>query len=254
MNIIVPVKQVPDLVEELEIAESGKCLDEGCLRFMLNESDNHAIEQALLIKESTGASVTVLSLDMKEVDESLYTAQAKGVDRIVKLGGDFPEHINNRTLAKILAGKLCDFEKDLILLGVQASDDLDGQLGPILASYLKLPYVGVLSSVKIDGKTATVKKEYPGGAEVEMEVTLPAVLGIQSAEQTPRYVAFSKVRSAMKEGAVEEMDVDHVEVVSELDIKEMKEPVAAKEVNILEGDEDEIVKQLAEIILEKIKS
>jgi len=256
MNILIPVKQVPDLVEELEIDESGKKLSEDCLRFILNESDSHAIEQALIIKERAGGTITVVGLDMKEIDEALFTAQAKGADRIVKISGDYPEAqeiITNKSMAKAFAGKFSSMEFDVILVGVQASDDLDGQLGPMIASSLRLPYIGVLSSVKIDGKKAVVLKEYPGGVEAEFEVALPAVLGIQGAEQTPRYVAFSKVRAAMKDGNVEEMELEDTSLEADLDIREMKEPKAAKEVKMIEGDEEEIVKQLADIIVEKIK-
>ena len=58
---------------------------------------------------------------------------------------------------------------------------------------------------KSDGKVIA-KKEYPGGLIGEMEVTLPAVLGIQASEQPPRYVAVSKVRQAMKTATIEEQD------------------------------------------------
>ncbi|MDH5604884.1 MAG: hypothetical protein OEY51_13130, partial [Cyclobacteriaceae bacterium] len=63
MNIIVPIKQVPDLVEELEIDSSGKGLDREWLKFKVSEFDDHALEEALLIKESSGATVTAIALD-----------------------------------------------------------------------------------------------------------------------------------------------------------------------------------------------
>ena len=62
MNIVVPVKLVPDLVEDLEIDESGTALDASWLRLILNEVDEHALEQALLLKEDLGGTVSVISL------------------------------------------------------------------------------------------------------------------------------------------------------------------------------------------------
>ena len=47
MNIVVPVKLVPDLVEELTIDDSGTALDTEWLRMIINEFDDHAIEQAV---------------------------------------------------------------------------------------------------------------------------------------------------------------------------------------------------------------
>ncbi|MEE9582245.1 MAG: electron transfer flavoprotein subunit beta/FixA family protein, partial [Acidimicrobiia bacterium] len=78
MNIVVPIKLVPDLVEELEIDDGGAALDTTWLRLVLNEVDEHAVEQALLLKARTGAAVTVMSLDVEGVDDELFAAAAKG--------------------------------------------------------------------------------------------------------------------------------------------------------------------------------
>ena len=71
-----------------------------------------------------------------------------------------------------------------------------------------MPYVGYVARVVIDGTQVVVRKEYPGGLVAEMEVTLPAVLGIQAADQPPRYVAFGKIRQAMKTSTIEDQPVD----------------------------------------------
>ena len=52
MNIAVPVKLVPDLVEELEGVNTGKALDSEYLKLTLNEFDDHALEEALLLEEA----------------------------------------------------------------------------------------------------------------------------------------------------------------------------------------------------------
>jgi len=85
MNIAVVVRQVPDLIEPLEVAASGNALDLGAATFIVNESDDHALEQALLLKAAGGGSVTVVALDFGDVDNTLYAAAAKGADRIVKI-------------------------------------------------------------------------------------------------------------------------------------------------------------------------
>ena len=67
MNIAVLFKLVPDLVEELEIDASGTALDASWMRLIVNEFDDHAIEQAILLKEQHGGQVTVISPDRKSV-------------------------------------------------------------------------------------------------------------------------------------------------------------------------------------------
>ena len=85
MNIVVVVRQVPDLIESLEIDASGTALDWDAASFIVNECDDHALEQALLLKEAGGGTVTVVALDLGDVDNTLYTAAAKGADRILKI-------------------------------------------------------------------------------------------------------------------------------------------------------------------------
>ena len=89
---------------------------------------------------------------------------------------------------------------DLILTGVQAIDDLDGLIAPLVADDLGMPYLGIITRIGLEasGQTAVALKEYPGGVHGEFEVRLPAVLGIQAAEKPPRYVPVAKVRAAMK--------------------------------------------------------
>src|SRR5512137_262249 len=89
MKIAVPVKFVPDLVEELTIDPGGTALDTSWLRLIINEFDDHAVEQAILLKEQSGGQVTVLTIEAEGVDDFLFTAAAKGADQLVKLTGDF---------------------------------------------------------------------------------------------------------------------------------------------------------------------
>ena len=87
MKILVLMRLVPDIVEELDVAPDGRSLDTDFLRLIVSERDEHALEEALLLKEDAGATVVVLAPDSDEADDVLYTALAKGADRAVKIGG-----------------------------------------------------------------------------------------------------------------------------------------------------------------------
>ncbi len=250
MNIAAIFKMVPDLVEELEISSSGKALDMTWIRLIINELDDHALEQAILLKERSGAQVTIIAPDADGTDDVLYTAAAKGADRLVKLTGDFEEGVNNHALSRALAPVLEELHPHLVLTGVQAHNDLDGSVGPLLAEYLGMPYVGYVSGVEIDNDNCIVRKEYPGGLIAEMEVNLPAVLGIQSAEEPPRYVAVSKVRQAMKTASIEERDATELDPSGGLDVNRMFQPEVGERATMIDGDEDEIATRLLEIFRE----
>lgn len=249
-KIVAIVKMVPDLVEELEINDDGTGLDRDWLRLIINEFDNHATEQAILLKERDGGEVTVIAPEAEGVEDMLFTIAAKGADRVIKLAGDFEEGVNNHALARAFAESVKDHQPDLILTGVQANDDLDGPVGPLVAEHLGMPYVGYISGVTIEGGKAIVRKEYPGGLIAEMEITLPAVLGIQAGEEPPRYVAISKVRQMMKTTEIEEQEVPELDSSGGPTVSRMYLPEAAERAEMIEGDEEEIAAKLVEIFKE----
>jgi len=206
MKIAVLLKKVPDLVEDLEVDASGKELDTDDIKFKLNEYDDHALEEAILLKESGAVDeVVAMAVDGEDVDKMLFTAIAKGADKAVKLTDGNPA--DSHQLGKAFSNVLESANYDLVFTGVQSVDDRDGQLGPILASYLHVPCVSVVSGVALSGETAVVHKEYSGGMMAEFEVDLPAVLGIQAAKQAPRYAPVSKIRQVQETVAIEEVSM-----------------------------------------------
>ncbi len=205
MKIIVPLKQVPDLVEDLEVDGTGKALDADEVKLKLNEFDDQALEEALLLKEGGVADeVVAMAVDGEDVDKMLFTAIAKGADKAIKLMGGNPSDIHQT--AKMFSNAIRAEGFDLVLAGVQSADGRDGNLGPIIAEYLAVPCVSVVAGVKVTGGQATVQKEYSGGMLGEFEIDLPAVLGIQAAAQAPRYAPVSKVRQVQQTETIQEVD------------------------------------------------
>lgn len=254
MTIIVPVKQVPDLVEELEINSEGTDLERDMLKYKMNEWDESALEEALQLKELHGGTVTVLTVvsDDADVDEMLYTCIAKGADRAVKVVGDFEEQHDSHTAARALAAAMREMPCDLVLTGVQAADDLDGQVGVLLATYLNLPHISVVSGIEVDtaAHTATVHQEYAGGIMATFEIDLPAVLGVQASRAVPRYAPVSRVRQAMKTAQIEEAEVT-VSAGAGISVRRMFKPEAAGHAEMLEGETEEIVERVIEILRER---
>ncbi|HVB23106.1 MAG TPA: electron transfer flavoprotein subunit beta/FixA family protein [Ktedonobacteraceae bacterium] len=254
MNIIVPVKQVPDLVEELEINSDGTDLERDMIKYKMNEWDESALEEALQLKEMHGGTVTVLTVASGdvEVDETLYTCVAKGADRVVKIVGNFEEHYDSHTAARALAEAIRGMSYDLILTGVQAADDLDGQVGVLLATYLGIPHISVVSGIEAEpvSRTATVHQEYAGGIMATFEVDLPVVLGVQAARAIPRYAPVSRVRQAMKSAHIEEIEAT-TPVGAGISVRRMFKPESTEHAEMIEGDAGEIVNRVMEILRER---
>ena len=206
MKIAVLLKKVPDLVEDLEVDGSEKALNTDEIKFKLNEYDDHALEEAILLKESGAADeVVAMAVDGEDVDKMLFTAIAKGVDKATKLTDGNPA--DSHQLGKAFANALAVESYDLVFTGVQSVDDRDGQMAPILASYLHVPCVSVVSGVSVSDGTAVVHKEYSGGMMGEFEVDLPAVLGIQAAKQAPRYTPVSKIKQVQETAVIKEVSM-----------------------------------------------
>ena len=253
MKILVLMKMVPDIVEELEVAGDGRSLDREYLRFIVNERDDYALEQALILKDRAGATVIVVAPEAPEVDDVLHTALAKGADRAIRVTGISATDGARSTaaaLAATLPGIPGVLPADLVLGGCQAIDDLDGFVAPLLAHALGLPYLGLVSRVTVEPSAGTVvaAREYSGGVMGRFEVNLPAFLGVQGCEKPPRYVPVAKVRAAMAAGRIETVAASAGPATVPLAVVAMAKPEAAGHAEMLKGSVRDVAQQVAEIL------
>jgi electron transfer flavoprotein beta subunit len=194
--------------------------------------------------------VTVVAIEREETDKVLYSALAKGADRAIKVTGvdeAAPTHVVAKAMCQVLDG----LEYDVVLTGVQAADDRDGQLGVLMANYLGIPHVSVVSEIAVEGGTLHVHKEYAGGVMARFEVEPRVVLGVQAARQTPRYAPVSRVRQMMKDAQIEEVEALAVDVVVGSSVRRMFTPEKGEGAKMLEGSADEVAAKIAEILEEK---
>ncbi|HEX9696153.1 MAG TPA: electron transfer flavoprotein subunit beta/FixA family protein [Actinomycetota bacterium] len=251
MEIIVPIKQVPDLVEELEINAEGNDLDREYLTYVMNEFCEQALEEAVLLKEAHGGTVTAITIDSGEADNVLFTAAAKGADTLIKVTGDFEDVFpDSHALSAIYAEVLKSRAYDVIMTGVQAADDLDGQLGPLLASRLGIPHVSVVAGVEPGDGVVVATQESGGGLTAELAVKTPCLLGVQAARQTPRYAPVSRVRAMKQEKTIEELDAPSVDT-PRLRVRAMRTPESSSHAEMLTGSTEEIADRVVALLRER---
>ncbi len=219
----------------------------------MNEADDHALEQALLLKEAVGGEIVVVALDFGDVDTTLYMAAAKGADRVIKVMWDADAAPVPRVAAAMLAEVMQEIEADLVLVGTWSHDEFDGSLAPELAERLARPYVGVIRGINAgeDATVVDVFKEFPGAVRARLSVRLPAVIGVLAAPQPPRYVPVSRIRSVMKSLAFEEQQVTAPEVAPVAIGQQLSLPVAGQRAVMLDGSESEVADQFVHILQEK---
>jgi electron transfer flavoprotein beta subunit len=246
MKIAVLMRAVPDPVEELEI--DGEDLDRDYLGFVLNEFDDHALEEALLLKEEVGGTVHAVAIGTAdEVEQMLHTAIAKGADEAMMLGEDI-DALDAHTQAGTFADTLRPVGYDLVLSGVQASDELEGQVTMLVAAALGYPHMSVVVSAKPDGDGLRVTKEYWGGITADYRVSLPAVLGIQTAREAPRYVAVARIRQAQESDALASVDMEQPDSGGRIHITAMRLPDTGEGAEMIEGDEEAAAEKVYEIL------
>lgn len=251
MDIVVPMQQTVDLVEELELNDDGTDVEREYLKFVANEWDEQALEEALLLKEAAGGTVTVVGIDETDVDGTLFSALAKGADRAVKLSGDFSSGVSSHHRAAILAAWLAEETFDLVLVGVQSPEDLDGQTGVILANLLDVAHVSVAIGVEPHDGGVKVSQEFGGGVVQELALSGKAVVGIQAAREAPRYVSISRVRDAMKAGGLEETAAPEVDASTGTTVRRLYAPESTSHAEMLEGDAAAVAGRILEIVRER---
>jgi electron transfer flavoprotein beta subunit len=246
MNIVVAIKHIPSIADELPV--KGVNLDFDSVDFVLNEFDEQSIEQAVLVKEAIGGTVTVVGADLiEELDNVLHLALAKGADKAVKITADEPG-ADSHMQARWLAEAIKDMSPDIVFTGVQASNDLDGQIGPMLAAYLDIPYIGGVSSVEVSGDTAIVNKEFAGGVGAKYAVSLPMVVGVQAASKPPRYAPISKVRQIAQTVTIEEINPSSDGAGAGLKMKRMAPPVVTGHAEMIEGSSKQVAAKIVELL------
>lgn len=256
MRIAVCLKQVPDTEARLRVDKEGTWIDEEGLPFVINESDEYALEEGQRLAEEAGdGEVVVFSIGPERATEALRKALAKGADRAVLLsdpvfqGGDAPS--TGRALAAAIAG---DGEYDLVITGSQ-SDDLGwGGTGSVIAGHLGWPHVWLVMGVeRLDDGRLKVTREMESGMNEIVAVRPPAVLEVQAGINHPRYAALKGIMKAKRKPidsrSVEDLGLDASRVGAggaRVEIVSVGFPDTGEGAQMLEGSADEVARQLVE--------
>jgi len=243
MHIVTVVRLVPDLLEEIQVNEQGTDIDREWIGVKLCEFDDHALEESVLIKEASGgATVTAVGIAVEGMDRVLQSAVARGADRVVKIdcGEANPD---SRALAKLLSEALPQLKPDLILAGVQTPEDLFGQLVPFLGALMGRPHASGVTGAQVDGNAVVIQQEYGAGRAARLKLALPAVLGVQSASQPPRYVSGTKLRQAIQGTKIETLSLAASGAGSGT-IKEMRRPARGQGAEMIEGEAEQVASKI----------
>jgi len=252
LRIMVTIKHAAKLGDEYEFTADGRDIVGDYLDHDLNEWDDAALEQALLLTEALGGGeVVAVTVGPEEAEKSLRKVLAKGADRAVRVWDDRLGGADPVTIARALAGIARIETPDLILSGTQSADHAHGSTGTALARILGLPHGSVIAAVEWDGKgEMTVTRELEGGTRHVLSMPAPAVLAIQTGTNVPRYATMRMIKQARGKPLEVVDGAALVDGGGGCRVRRMYTPVQEK-AKMLEGTAEEVAAQIAAIIREK---
>jgi len=192
MHIVVCIKQVPDSAQIRVHPVTNTIMRQG-VPTIINPYDLFALEEALRLRDTLGATVTVLTMGPPTASESLRKALTFGADRAVLLTDRY--FAGSDTLATSFALSMAlrkiatDFGKpEIIFTGKQTIDGDTAQVGPGIAKrldYNQLTYVSKIVETDLAGGTIKVERRAEGGTQL-LQTKLPVLITMLEATNEMR--------------------------------------------------------------------
>ena len=248
MKVLVLVKRVIDYNVRVRVKADGSGVDLANVKMSMNPFDEIAVEQAIRLKEAGKTEeIVVVSIGVKQAQETLRTALAMGADRaiLVIAADDVHTDIEPLAVAKILAKVVEEEQPGLVLAGKQAIDNDMNATVQMLSALLGWSQGTFASELDIDGDNAVVTREVDGGLQT-IKVAMPTEITVDRRLNEPRYASLPNIMKAKQKPLDEKTAADYgFAIKPRLEIVKTEEP-AARAAGIVVGSVDELVEKLKE--------
>jgi len=189
-NVLVCVKRVPEASGQILLTDDEQSVDARHVGWTVSAHEEAAVELATQVAAATGGSATVVTVGSSDAVEQLRNALAVGCDSAVLVEADTtaygPADVAAAIADVVRAHEADGNGYDLVLLGNDAADTGDFQVGIRLASTLGRPVVTGISTCAVADGVVVARGEGPDGTEV-FELPLPAVVAVMEGGVAPRY-------------------------------------------------------------------
>ncbi len=196
MKILVAVKRVIDFSTRIRIKADESGVETAHVKMSMNPFDEIAVEEAVRLKENNIAKeIIAVSIGPAACQETLRTALAMGADRAILV--ETEKEIQPLAAAKILKALTEKESPQLIILGKQAIDTDNNQVGQMLAGLLNWPQGTFASKLLIENENIKITREIDGGLET-VRLKLPAVVTTDLRLNEPRYISLPNIVQAKR--------------------------------------------------------
>ena len=251
MNIIVCAKAVPGFIKNPQVSENQDKVDYEAGSIVINESDDYALEAGIKLAKKTGGKTTVITAGSLSSQKVLQAGLGKDADNAVRIDINLAEPVR---VARALAEAIRQQDFDLVLTGVESSDNMAAQVGVSVAEMLGVPFAYAVLEIAPGetGQTVRITKELGFGKTQIEEIDLPALVCFQTGKEPPCFVPVRKMMMAQRKPiktivAKDLATVDQTASVKILDISPPKESALAE---MIEGTPPEQAATVMNIIRE----
>jgi electron transfer flavoprotein beta subunit len=186
MEILVCVKRVPTVGGAIALTADGRAVDTKMSGFTISPHEECAVEEAVRLVERFGGAVTVVSLGPAEAEEQLRSCLALGASAAVLLETEAGVEIGPIGTATALYSAAAVGSYDLVLLGNEASDTGDYQVGIRLAHLLGWPAATGIKDLDLADGVVSASRTYRGSTET-FRLPMPCVVTVKEGINLPRY-------------------------------------------------------------------
>lgn len=200
VRIVVCVKHVPDIQSERALGPDGRTVRDGG-DGTLNELDENALEAALVLAESEGGEVVVLTVGPADAEDAVRKGLQMGADEAVHVLDDAIAGSDALGTARVLAAAVAHVGAaapvDLVVTGMAGLDGLTSIVPTALAALLDVPALTLGAEVTVQDGRVRVRRNLDHATEV-LEAPLPALVSVTDQANEPRYPNFKGIMAARK--------------------------------------------------------
>jgi electron transfer flavoprotein beta subunit len=258
MQIYVCVKHVPDSAASITII--GDAGIENNIAFLINPFDEHAVTEAVKIKESktkekiSGCEIIAVCLGPDDAQKTLQSALAMGADRGILI--QTSENHDSIITAKALKSAIeQDGKPDIIFTGKESIDSEGMQTMFRIGALFNFPAANNIIKFEIKNNTAVVDHELSNGMINRYEMILPCVVGAGKSLNTPKYPTFPDVVKARKKPVkiIAFLDLNIEASSASMSVVKLEPLKQKRNPEKINGTASQIADQIVQILKQKAK-
>ena len=196
LTILVLLRETSDPRPPARVITRGAAISERGLRRVPNPADLAALEEALRLKEESGARVTVLAIGPKRLDDTVRLAYSLGADRGIRLWDHGLEGGDAVADARVLARCVETLAPTLVFTGNRLLDQGDDPVPALAAAVRDMPCLSSVVAVTLKRDGVDVLRKGDRGGRQEVTAPFPCTLLFEEGE-APRYPSLDALTGAL---------------------------------------------------------